>query len=53
MHNTHIMFHERIAQGGVGLIVIGEYDVTTDSRGALPHGAQNLKFTVKVTVLAG
>ncbi|HLB28267.1 MAG TPA: FAD-dependent oxidoreductase [Dehalococcoidales bacterium] len=37
MHNTHIIFHEAIARGGAGLIVIGECDVTPGSQGALQN----------------
>ena len=37
MHNTHIIFHEAIAQGGAGLIVVGESDVTPGSQGALQN----------------
>jgi len=35
MHETHIIFHEAIAKGGTGMIVIGEADVTPNSPGAL------------------
>ncbi|UCC17607.1 MAG: FAD-dependent oxidoreductase, partial [Dehalococcoidales bacterium] len=39
MHETHILFHEAIAKGGAGLIVIGEVDVTPDSKGAVQTSA--------------
>jgi 2,4-dienoyl-CoA reductase (NADPH2) len=39
MHETHILFHETIAKGGAGLIVIGEVDVTPDSQGAVQAAA--------------
>jgi len=41
MHETHIAFHEAIARGGAGLIVIGESDVTPESQGA----KQNVSMT--------
>ena len=39
MHTTHILFHEAVARGGAGLIVIGEADVTPNSRGAVQAAA--------------
>lgn len=40
MHETHIAFHEAIAKGGAGLIVIGEADVTPDSQGAVQYSSK-------------
>jgi len=39
MHETHILFHEAVAKGGAGLIVIGEVDVTPGSKGAVQAAA--------------
>ena len=39
LHPTHIAFHEAIAKGGAGLIVLGEVVVTPDSPGTLQKAA--------------
>ena len=39
MHPTHIAFHEAIARGGAGMIVVGEVVVTPDSPGTLQKAA--------------
>jgi 2,4-dienoyl-CoA reductase (NADPH2) len=39
MHETHILFHEAVAKGGAGMIVIGEADVTPNSLGAIQAAA--------------
>jgi 2,4-dienoyl-CoA reductase-like NADH-dependent reductase (Old Yellow Enzyme family) len=39
MHPTHIAFHEAVARGGAGLIVVGEVAVTPDSPGTLQKAA--------------
>jgi 2,4-dienoyl-CoA reductase (NADPH2) len=39
LHPTHIAFHEAIAKGGVGMIVVGEVVVTPDSPGTLQKAA--------------
>jgi 2,4-dienoyl-CoA reductase (NADPH2) len=39
MHPTHIAFHEAMARGGAGLIIVGEVVVTPDSPGTLQKAA--------------
>ncbi len=39
MHPTHVAFHEAIARGGAGMIVVGEVVVTPDSPGTLQKAA--------------
>ena len=39
LHPTHVAFHEAIAKGGAGLIVIGEVVVTPDSPGTFQTAA--------------
>jgi 2,4-dienoyl-CoA reductase (NADPH2) len=39
LHPTHVAFHEAIAKGGAGLIVVGEVVVTPDSPGTLQAAA--------------
>ncbi len=39
LHPTHIAFHEAIAKGGAGLIILGEVVVTPDSPGTLQKAA--------------
>ena len=39
LHPTHVAFHEAIARGGAGLIVVGEVVVTPDSPGTLQTAA--------------
>jgi 2,4-dienoyl-CoA reductase-like NADH-dependent reductase (Old Yellow Enzyme family) len=39
MHPTHIAFHEAIARGGAGMIVVGETVVTPNSPGTLQTAA--------------
>ena len=39
IHPTHVTFHETIARGGAGMIVVGEVVVTPDSPGTLQKAA--------------
>ncbi len=47
MHETHILFHEAIAKGGAGMIVVGEADVTPDSQGAIQASARGERRPTK------
>ncbi len=47
MHPTHILFHEAIARGGAGMIIIGEADVTPSSEGALQVSAKGERRPTK------